>query len=60
MFLGWFDANKKYVDGRNLTYAEFPTKFVWIATQRQWKQRKQGQNIGRLTYVPLDLENFIT
>jgi len=52
MFLGWFDANKKYVDGRNLTYAEFPTKFVWISTRRQWKPRKQGQNIGRLTYVP--------
>jgi len=28
MFLAWFEANQKYVDGRNLTYAEFPSKFV--------------------------------
>jgi len=51
MFLAWFEANQKYDDGRNLTYAEFPSKFVWIAQQRQWKPRKQGYNIGRLTYV---------
>jgi len=35
MCLDWLDANNKYVDGRNLTYVEFLTKFVWIATQRQ-------------------------
>ena len=51
IFLVWFEANKKYVDGRNLTYAEFPSKFVWIAQQSQWKPRKQGYNIGRLAYV---------
>jgi len=35
-----------------LTYAEFLTMFVWMSQQRQWKPRKQGYNIGRLTYVP--------
>jgi len=52
MFLAWFEVNKKYVDERNLTYAEFSSKFVWIAQQRQWKLRMQGYNIGRLTHVP--------
>ena len=52
MFLAWFEANKKFEEGRNLTYAEFPTKFVWMSQQKQWKPRKQGYSIGRLTYVP--------
>ena len=28
MFLAWFEANKKFEEGKNLIYAEFPTKFV--------------------------------
>jgi len=52
MFLACFEANKRYEEGRNLTYAEFPTKFVWMSQQRQWKPRKQGYSIARLTYVP--------
>jgi len=28
MFLAWFEANKIYVEGRNLTYSEFPNVFV--------------------------------
>ena len=35
-----------------MTYAEFPTKFVWMSQKRQWKPRMQGYNIGRLTYIP--------
>ena len=31
MFLAWFEANKKYVEGRTLMYAYFATKFVWKA-----------------------------
>jgi len=31
MYLAWFEANKKYGEGRTLTYVEFPTKFVWMA-----------------------------
>jgi len=26
MFLAWFEANKIYVEGQNLTYAKFSTK----------------------------------
>lgn len=28
MFLAWMEANCKYPEARELTYAEFPTKFV--------------------------------
>lgn len=52
MFLAWFEANKKYSEARELTYAEFPTKFVWDRRNREWRPRKKGYSIGRLFYVP--------
>ena len=48
-FLGWMEANKIYSEGRNLTYGEFPTKFVW--KKDHWQPRKQRYSIGRLFYV---------
>jgi hypothetical protein len=51
-FIAWMEANKKYPYARELTYAEFPTKFVWKKDTREWKPRKQGFSIGRLHYVP--------
>jgi len=30
MFLAWFEGNKIYDKGRNLTYYEIPSKFGWI------------------------------
>lgn len=53
MFLAWFRANQIYEEGRELTYAEFPSKFVYLADKRRWQPRKQGYSIGRLTYVPV-------
>ena len=50
MFLAWFEANKMYPEGKNLTYSEYPNHFVWMAEQREWKPRKRGVSIGRLTY----------
>lgn len=35
MFLAWFEANRVYVEGRNLTYSEYPTKFVYSKTERK-------------------------
>ncbi|XP_057723392.1 uncharacterized protein LOC130939297 [Arachis stenosperma] len=52
MFLGWFEANKKYPEAKRLTYAEFPTKFVWKAKQRVWDPRKTHAVIGRIFFVP--------
>lgn len=52
MFLAWFEANKKYAEGRQLTYAEFPSKFVYFTKPKIWEPRKCGFSIGRLSYVP--------
>ncbi|XP_031096827.1 uncharacterized protein LOC116001065 [Ipomoea triloba] len=52
MFNGWFEANKKYVEARLLTYIEMPNKFVWKKDIREWHPRKEGFSIGRIFYVP--------
>jgi len=53
MFLAWFEANQIYEQGRNLTYAEFPSKFVYLTDKHRWQPRKQGFSVGRLSYVPV-------
>ncbi|XP_019156257.1 PREDICTED: uncharacterized protein LOC109152972 [Ipomoea nil] len=35
MFTAWFEANKKYAAGRQLTYSQMPTKFVWKNDKRE-------------------------
>nr|KYP64346.1 hypothetical protein KK1_018939 [Cajanus cajan] len=52
-FLAWFEANKTFDDGKNLTYGKFPCKFVFLHQEKRWKPRKQGYSIGRLTYTPV-------
>ncbi|KAL1368710.1 hypothetical protein AAHE18_02G141900 [Arachis hypogaea] len=52
MFLEWFEANKSYPEARSLTYAEFPTKFIWKAKERKWSPRKSHAVIGRIFFVP--------
>nr|CAD1824599.1 unnamed protein product [Ananas comosus var. bracteatus] len=52
MFLAWMEANKNFDEARNLTYGEFPTKFVWKKDLRSWRPRKRGFSIGRLYYIP--------
>ncbi|CAH9074553.1 unnamed protein product [Cuscuta epithymum] len=47
-FLAWMDANAKYPDARGLTYAQFPSKFVWKQPGHEWVHRKRG----RLHFVP--------
>ncbi|KAK7340503.1 hypothetical protein VNO77_21209 [Canavalia gladiata] len=51
-FLAWMEANAKFDEAKNLTYAEFPTKFVWKQTHHEWTRRKRGFSIGRLHFVP--------
>ncbi|GJX14532.1 DNA helicase [Tanacetum coccineum] len=49
----WLDYNKRYTDGRHLTYLNFPMEYTWNATDKYW-QRRRRQNkpvIGRLTYI---------
>ncbi|KAK9665754.1 hypothetical protein RND81_14G133600 [Saponaria officinalis] len=47
-FLGWLECNKVYPQARELTYSEFPSKFVWIEKTRRWKPRNNGFAIGRI------------
>lgn len=51
-FLAWFEANNLYPNAKELTYTEFPTKFVWNQKERRWTPRKKGFSIGRMHFVP--------
>ncbi|XP_010695703.1 uncharacterized protein LOC104908310 [Beta vulgaris subsp. vulgaris] len=44
-------CNEKYEEARELTYVEFPTKFVWKQAQREWTPRAKGFTIGRIYHV---------
>ncbi|XP_076906895.1 ATP-dependent DNA helicase RRM3-like [Bidens hawaiensis] len=52
MFTGWFECNKKHDLAKTLTYAEFPTKYVWKKQLRKWEPRLRGFAIGRVHAVP--------
>jgi hypothetical protein len=52
MFLAWMEANKRYPQGRHLTYSQFPTAFRYDSDLRVWRPRKRGGSIGRLTFIP--------
>jgi len=66
MFTQWMRMNEINPEARQLTYAEFPTKFVWNKCIREWDdskndsvrkkawtRRQQGYCIGRIVYVHL-------
>jgi len=46
------NTNQSFLEGRNLTYAEFVSKFVYDQKKRSWQLRKKGYTIGRLLWVP--------
>ncbi|XP_076946714.1 uncharacterized protein LOC143618348 [Bidens hawaiensis] len=48
MFLSWMEYNECNEDARNITYVEFPTKYVWKSEQQCWARRKQGFSLGRI------------
>lgn len=52
MFLAWMECNKRYEEAKQLTYCEFPTKFVWNQQCKEWTPRKSRFSIGRIYYVP--------
>ncbi|GAU49905.1 hypothetical protein TSUD_139610 [Trifolium subterraneum] len=51
MFLAWMEANKRYPEGRHLTYGQFPSRFTYDSDGHFWKPRKRGCAIGRLSYI---------
>lgn len=53
MFLEWMECNKRYEEARQLTYCEFPIKYVWNRQSKEWTPRKNNRlSIGRIYYVP--------
>uniref|UniRef100_A0A1S3ZD48 Helitron helicase-like domain-containing protein n=1 Tax=Nicotiana tabacum TaxID=4097 RepID=A0A1S3ZD48_TOBAC len=53
MFLSWFETNKTLPEARELTYAEFPLKFVWKKQLKRWEKRRTSVfSIGRIFFVP--------
>ncbi|XP_027357259.1 uncharacterized protein LOC113866646 [Abrus precatorius] len=52
MFIAWMEANKVYPEVKELTYAEFPNKFIFYRENCKWQPRKKGFLIGRLHYIP--------
>ncbi|GJS92889.1 DNA helicase [Tanacetum coccineum] len=48
----WLD-NRRYADGRHLTYLNFPSEYAWYATDKYWQRRRHlsKPSIGRLIYV---------
>ncbi|XP_050278246.1 uncharacterized protein LOC126719772 [Quercus robur] len=47
-FTEWMKNNEAFEDACELTYAEFPTKWVWHQNVKQWKRRKGRKCIGRV------------
>ncbi|CAH1435945.1 unnamed protein product [Lactuca virosa] len=54
-FTAWMECNAINSEARELTYVEFPTKFVWVLNGRFWKRRKIGKAIGRIHSVSPNL-----
>ncbi|XP_061371567.1 uncharacterized protein LOC133314138 [Gastrolobium bilobum] len=48
MFESWMEENKKNSEGRDLTYAEYPTYFAYKEDTQEWHPRKKGFLIGRI------------
>ena len=51
VFTEWMQTNSINEEAQSLTYAEFPTKFVWSKQQKQWRPRKSGNTSGERYYL---------
>lgn len=59
IFTEWMRANVNYAEAQELTYSEFPLKFVWVQRDKIWKLRKSGRCVGRIYYAhPSASEKF--
>nr|XP_025676655.2 uncharacterized protein LOC112776643 [Arachis hypogaea] len=52
MFLAWFEANREFEEAKQLSYVDFPSKFVWNANSKKWHRRRSHHVIGRVYFVP--------
>ncbi|XP_056841667.1 uncharacterized protein LOC130494865 [Raphanus sativus] len=51
MLTAFFEACEIYEEARELTYIEFPSRFVYQSAGKLWAPRQQGEAIGRVVYV---------
>lgn len=58
-FTEWMTTNRLYSKARNLTYADFPTKFTWHQKDNEWRQRKGNVIISLIYFVnPCEGEKY--
>ncbi|CAG8847121.1 28867_t:CDS:1, partial [Racocetra persica] len=43
----WFKANQQFQEASELTYADFPTYWVYNKQHKKWKPQQKGNTIGR-------------
>ena len=51
MLTEWFVANRCHANARSLTYCDFPTKWTWLASKKQWIPKTSSYRIGRIYSV---------
>ncbi|XP_073219636.1 uncharacterized protein [Cicer arietinum] len=57
MFTKWMKMNSVDMEARQLTYTEFPTKYVWNKTSKKWTRRKNGRQRRLLNFPDLHLSD---
>lgn len=60
MLLEWMRCNQLYEEARQLTYVEFPTKFVWKRDARRWDLRSRTDQLVEFTMHLRALVNYST
>ncbi|CAG8733907.1 16572_t:CDS:2, partial [Acaulospora morrowiae] len=55
MLTEWFTANATHLDARELTYGNFPTKWVWNKKKRLWTPRKRDDILIQACH---DINNY--
>jgi hypothetical protein len=46
-------------EARQLTFAEFPSKWVWNKKQTNWTKRNKGRSVGMIYYAIKEAANKI-
>ena len=52
---GWFESNKQYDHGRELTYLDYIKKFTWNSTGRRWGKRKRLNSQATIHYFTIKI-----
>ena len=53
-FLKWMEYNRDHPMARILLYVEFPKRYVWDQSRKEWKSRIQfNGKFGRIYHFPI-------